>query len=76
MTTRDEVKKACEHADDLKSNFLTQHGWKYTSGTPTCCWFWQKKLPDGRIVLTDAGTAIEFEDALNTDMQEVPGEDA
>lgn len=43
---------------------LRKQGWTHTSSTPGCLWLWEKKLPDGRTVLVDRGTALLFEREL------------
>lgn len=51
-----------EHDERL---FLTRHGWAYTCQTPGSLWMYQKALPDGRVILTDHDTALQFEEHLS-----------
>lgn len=46
--------------------FMIERGWKHTSNTPSCVWMWEKKLPDGRVVLTNISTAMDFERELHS----------
>lgn len=58
------VQAAHAEASDSFEKILRRRGWEYTSSTPGCIWMWQKKLPDGRTILTNAETAKSFEEQL------------
>lgn len=54
---------------------LRRQGWSYTSSTPGCLWMWEKRLPDGRTILTDLDGAIRFEQELCGEMELLEGEE-
>jgi hypothetical protein len=41
--------------------FLESRGWKHTCESPLSIWLFEKKLPDGRTLLTDRHTAEAIE---------------
>lgn len=53
-----DVEAAQEAAKHIESKFLTSRGWKYTCSTPGSVWMWEKKLPDGRTILTLQANAL------------------
>lgn len=40
--TRDDLRTAESRLMDLKTRYLTEHGWKYTCETPGSTWLWRK----------------------------------
>lgn len=52
---------------------LRKRGWTHTSSTPGCLWMWEKKLPDGRTILTNRECAMRFEQELCGEMEFVEG---
>lgn len=54
----DYERQQLEHQVDA---FLKQRGWKSTCSNPASLWLWEKKLEDGRVLLTDKDTALAFE---------------
>lgn len=59
-------------------DFLRKSGWESTSDTPGCYWLWQRKLPDGRIVLVDKAHALGMTASLESPCpgcEEYDGED-
>lgn len=55
------LKAGVEEAHEKIDRFLEKQGWKNTSDTPGCFWMWEKKLKDGRVILTDQDGAVRFE---------------
>lgn len=60
MKTVEDVHFEREQLEFAVDAMLREHGWKSTSETPCCVWLWEKKLPDGRVVLVDKSTALLF----------------
>lgn len=52
-----QVMIAQESAAETAEKWLRQRGWEYTSNNPASTWMWQKKLPDGRVVVVSRETA-------------------
>lgn len=44
-----------------EDRFLTKSGWKHTCSTPGSVWLWERKLPDGRVVLVNKHTALSMQ---------------
>ena len=62
MNYHDAVSDAKEALERAERKYLEKHGWRYTCNTPSCHWLWEKKLPDGRTVLTNTDTAISMQE--------------
>ena len=43
---------------------MEKRGWKRTCKTPGSIWLWEKTMPDGRVILTDRGTAGMLEEQM------------
>jgi hypothetical protein len=43
---------------------MKKRGWKYTCKTPGSIWLWEKTMSDGRVILTDRGTAGMLEEQM------------
>jgi len=64
------VAKLDDQLEDIHhqlDKLLQKRGWKHTSRTPGCVWMLEKTMPDGRVVLTDRGTARMFEEEMCAD---------
>lgn len=48
----------------VRDRYLLAAGWEYTCKTPGCRWMWEKRLPDGRTIVTTAAEAMWIEDNL------------
>lgn len=58
------IDKINDKHDDYKEElnlFLRDHGWVSTCATPGAYWMWEKQLPDGRVMLTNAEHALSIE---------------
>lgn len=40
---------------------LEKQGWMYTSENPGNSWMWEKRMPDGRVLVVDSVTALYLE---------------
>ena len=56
-----EVEELRDEAERLENQFLRKRGWEYVCDTPGSFWLWQKKLPDGRVMLVNKATALQAE---------------
>ena len=43
---------------------MKKRGWNHTCKTPGSLWLWEKTMPDGRVILTDRGTAAMLEEQM------------
>lgn len=50
-----------EDLEVQERTILEESGWVYTCDTPGSLWLYQKTLPDGRVVLCNASTALHIE---------------
>lgn len=51
--------------DKIQSEFLMASGWTYTCDVPGGLWFWQKKLTDGRVILTSQASALAIQEHID-----------
>lgn len=56
-----EIEAAKNDIDIAIGDLLRERGWDYACNTPGSFWFWQKQMPDGRIVLASKETALLIE---------------
>lgn len=61
LKTIHDVDSAREDVEYQIDAFLRARGWKSTCSNPASLWLWEKPLADGRVLLTDKGTAVAFE---------------
>ena len=47
-----------------RDKYLRATGWKHTCDTPGSRWQWQKRLPDGRVVVCSPEAAVQMESYL------------
>lgn len=57
----EEIDQDAESMRYRREELLRKRGWKYTCQTPGSRWMWEKSLPDGRTVLVNTSTALDFE---------------
>ena len=53
-----------EQLNSRVDKMMEKRGWKYTCKTPGSIWLWEKTMPDGRVILTDRGTAGMLEEQM------------
>lgn len=46
MTTYDEIAEAINALEDLKKDYLLEHGWTQTCNTPGSYWLWKRDFSD------------------------------
>ena len=56
----DKIEGMRRRADEAANELIRANGWKYTCQTPGSRWLWEKKMPDGRTLLVDPKTALQF----------------
>jgi hypothetical protein len=64
----------CE-VDRKECDALRKLGWEYKCDVPGSYWLWQKKLPDGRLVLVNQSMALSLEEAMTEPTDEDDDDD-
>ncbi len=61
------IRRRLELMDELdrdEANVLRRLGWEAKCDVPGSYWLWQKKLPDGRVVMVYRSMALSIEQAM------------
>lgn len=60
-TSKNMVDDAREQAKLAEHAFLRQHGWTYTSATPSCHWLWESQASTARASSKDERQPLTIE---------------
>ena len=64
-TTEQAIVETADLAVEVR-NLLRSKGWSFHCDVPGAMWVWEKKLPDGRIILvSEDNLALKFEQAIS-----------
>jgi hypothetical protein len=60
MVTKSELNALYEELKTETRRLLAAHGFSYTCNTPGSLWLYEKRMPDGRVLLVSESTALDM----------------